>query len=45
MAKANDEESKTVLAFVDLLDKCLSLDPSKRITARDALVHPFIRGV
>ncbi|KAG8915823.1 U4/U6 small nuclear ribonucleoprotein prp4 [Tulasnella sp. 408] len=44
VAKANDEESRTILAFVDLLEKCLILDPSKRLTPRDALAHPFIRG-
>ncbi|OJT01986.1 Serine/threonine-protein kinase prp4 [Trametes pubescens] len=42
--KLKDEESKLLLAFVDLLDKCLALDPSKRITPKEALVHPFIRG-
>ena len=26
----------------DLLEKCLCLDPSKRITAKAALKHPFI---
>jgi serine/threonine protein kinase len=29
---------------VDLLDKCLTLDPSRRIQPREALNHPFIRG-
>lgn len=42
--KLKDEESKLLLSFVDLLDKCLALDPSKRISPREALVHPFIRG-
>ena len=42
--KLKDEESKLLLSFVDLLDKCLALDPSKRITPKEALVHPFIRG-
>ncbi|KAH9890455.1 kinase-like protein [Cubamyces lactineus] len=42
--KLKDEESKLLMSFVDLLDKCLALDPSKRITPKDALVHPFIRG-
>ncbi|KAI0628855.1 kinase-like protein [Trametes polyzona] len=42
--KLKDEESKLLLSFVDLLDKCLTLDPSKRITPKEALVHPFIRG-
>lgn len=43
-AKSNDDETKLLLSFVDLLDKCLSLDPAKRLTPRDALIHPFIRG-
>ncbi|CDO71940.1 hypothetical protein BN946_scf184940.g87 [Trametes cinnabarina] len=42
--KLKDEESKLLMSFVDLLDKCLALDPSKRITPKDALLHPFIRG-
>ncbi|TRM57165.1 kinase-like domain-containing protein [Schizophyllum amplum] len=42
--KMKDEESKTLVAFADLLDKCLTLDPSRRITPREALAHPFIRG-
>lgn len=42
--KLKDEESKLLMSFVDLLEKCLALDPSKRITPREALVHPFIRG-
>ncbi|KXS12166.1 kinase-like protein [Gonapodya prolifera JEL478] len=28
----------------DLLERCLELDPAKRITAKDALNHPFIRN-
>ncbi|KAI0074693.1 kinase-like protein [Panus rudis PR-1116 ss-1] len=43
-AKLKDDEAKTLAAFVDLLDKCLALDPAKRITPKEALVHPFIRG-
>ena len=42
--KLKDEENKLLLSFIDLLDKCLALDPSKRITPKEALVHPFIRG-
>jgi serine/threonine-protein kinase PRP4 len=30
--------------FVDLLDKCLMLDPARRMTPREALGHAFIRG-
>lgn len=32
-------------AFVDLLDKCLQLDPEKRIKPKDAIRHPFISGM
>ena len=42
--KLKDDENKLLMSFIDLLDKCLSLDPARRITAREALVHPFIRG-
>ncbi|KAF7353896.1 Serine/threonine protein kinase PRP4 [Mycena venus] len=43
-ARLSDEETNVLLHFVDLLDKCLSLDPARRITPREALAHPFIRG-
>ncbi|WVQ71125.1 hypothetical protein IAR50_000650 [Cryptococcus sp. DSM 104548] len=42
--KMKDGELKQLLNFVDLLDKCLNLDPAKRITPRDALLHPFMTG-
>lgn len=42
--KMTDDENKLILAFIDLLDKCLALDPGRRITPREALNHPFIRG-
>lgn len=42
--KMNDEESKMMTSFIDLLDKCLALDPARRLTPREALIHPFIRG-
>ncbi|KAJ3348373.1 U4/U6 small nuclear ribonucleoprotein prp4, partial [Kappamyces sp. JEL0680] len=28
--------------FIDLLDKCLDLNPDKRLTVKEALAHPFI---
>ena len=43
-AKMKDDEAKILTSFIDLLDKCLTLDPAKRLTPKDALVHPFIRG-
>ncbi|KAF8802996.1 kinase-like protein [Phlegmacium glaucopus] len=42
--KLNDEEMKLLASFTELLDRCLTLDPSRRITPREALAHPFIRG-
>lgn len=42
--KMKDDEIKQMTNFVDLLDKCLQLDPAKRITPRDALLHPFVAG-
>ena len=30
---------------IDLLGKFLAYDPSKRISARDALAHPYFNGV
>ncbi|KAL0145464.1 kinase-like domain-containing protein [Mucor lusitanicus] len=39
-----DEETRLVMAFIDLLDKCLALSPDKRMTPHEALVHPFITG-
>ncbi|KZT57553.1 kinase-like protein [Calocera cornea HHB12733] len=41
---AREEEIKIVTAFIDLLDKCIMLDPARRITPRDALLHPFFRA-
>lgn len=42
--KLQDEEVKGITSFIDLLDRCLALDPSRRITPKDALNHPFLRG-
>lgn len=36
------EELKELNLFVDLLDKCLQLNPERRITPHEALKHPFI---
>ena len=42
--KMKDDEMKLLLSFIDLLDKCLALDPARRLTPKEALIHPFIRG-
>ncbi|KAK6512381.1 U4/U6 small nuclear ribonucleoprotein prp4, variant 2 [Arthrobotrys musiformis] len=37
-----DVEIKELNLFIDLLDRCLQLNPEKRITPLEALKHPFI---
>ena len=41
-ARLSDSEAKELTLFVDLLDRCLSLNPEKRCTPLEALRHPFI---
>eukprot|EP00298_Acanthocystis_sp_HF-20_P029287 c8171_g1_i2.p1 GENE.c8171_g1_i2~~c8171_g1_i2.p1 ORF type:complete len:147 (-),score=61.03 c8171_g1_i2:151-591(-) len=41
-AEMDTQDKKRVLQFYDLLDKLLSVDPLKRISAAEALKHPFI---
>ncbi|OJJ51503.1 hypothetical protein ASPZODRAFT_57508 [Penicilliopsis zonata CBS 506.65] len=38
----SDGEAKELALFVDLLDRCLSLNPEKRCTPTEALKHPFL---
>jgi serine/threonine-protein kinase PRP4 len=38
----SDAEIKELELFRDLLDRCLALNPEKRITPAEALRHPFI---
>ncbi|CAB9528428.1 protein kinase PRP4 homolog [Seminavis robusta] len=40
-AKSAKDSRTLVLRFADLLQKCLSLDPSRRISLRNALQHEF----
>jgi serine/threonine-protein kinase PRP4 len=46
LAKANgkmaEAETRKLQQLRDLIEACLTLDPSKRITPEDALKHPFI---
>lgn len=37
-------DRKRVALLVDLMDKMFALDPDKRITVSQALVHPFIKA-
>jgi serine/threonine-protein kinase PRP4 len=41
----SEEEMKDLNLFIDLLDKCLTLNPEKRCTPTEALKHPFISRV
>ncbi|KAH8164670.1 hypothetical protein CIB48_g3564 [Xylaria polymorpha] len=36
-----DSESRDLNNFIDLLERCLALNPDKRITPLEALKHPF----
>ena len=36
-----DVEARKVLQLADFLEKCLMLDPSKRLNPSQALKHPF----
>ena len=40
-ARSPKDSRKLVLLFSDLLTKCLSMDPAKRISCKDALRHDF----
>jgi serine/threonine-protein kinase PRP4 len=42
-AKSANDSRTQVLQFVDLLQKCLALDPGRRIALKDALGHDFFR--
>jgi serine/threonine protein kinase len=39
--KAGADDIKLVNQLIDLLEKGLTLDPSKRLTVSEALKHPF----
>ncbi|KAJ3368637.1 U4/U6 small nuclear ribonucleoprotein prp4 [Allomyces arbusculus] len=43
-AAADPADAKLVAQFVDLLEKCLHLNPEKRMAPADALRHPFLTG-
>ncbi len=38
----SDGENKELHLFQDLLDRCLNVNPDKRITPSEALKHPFL---
>lgn len=44
-ARHTEAEYRKIVQLRDLLDRCLQLDPGKRITAQQALAHPFVSEV
>ena len=43
--KLMEDVAILLTSFVDLLEKALMLDPAKRLSARDALLHPFLTSL
>lgn len=43
-SKAGADDRNLVNKLSDLLEKCLILDPAKRIKVSDALKHPFLHS-
>ena len=43
LLSGQEGESRQVANLVDLLEKMMHLDPEKRISAKEALRHPFIK--
>ena len=41
---AKGDERKSVVQLCDLIEKCLALNPRKRISTEEALNHPFFGG-
>ena len=41
--KLTEKEYKKVVELKDLLERCLTLDPAKRIQPKDALSHSFLQ--
>jgi len=40
---STDADQESVLQLADLLDKALTVDPTKRLTPEGALDHPFVK--
>ncbi|TDH67619.1 hypothetical protein CCR75_006026 [Bremia lactucae] len=43
-AKSLMDDRKRILELSNLLSRMITLDPSKRISVKDALAHPFVKG-
>ena len=42
-SRVPDDQMRKINQLVDLLDKCLQLDPSKRLSVNQAIIHPFVQ--
>jgi serine/threonine-protein kinase PRP4 len=42
--KLDEAQKRKLYQFKDLLDKMLVIDPTKRITPKEALQHEFIKA-
>ncbi|KAK0719450.1 hypothetical protein B0H67DRAFT_152089 [Lasiosphaeris hirsuta] len=40
-SRMDDAETRELNHFIDLLERCLALNPDKRLTPSEALRHPF----
>lgn len=43
--RLSETDRKRALQLADLVNKCFALDPAKRITVEQALLHPFIKDL
>ncbi|KAK9453115.1 kinase-like domain-containing protein [Dipodascopsis uninucleata] len=43
-ASGKSEDKRTLASFIDLVEKCTTLIPEKRLTPSEALRHPFLKG-
>uniref|UniRef100_H2ZIC8 Protein kinase domain-containing protein n=1 Tax=Ciona savignyi TaxID=51511 RepID=H2ZIC8_CIOSA len=43
ISRMPEEQLRKLNQLVDMLDKALCLDPAKRLTVNQALIHPFVQ--
>ncbi|CAK8698520.1 unnamed protein product [Clavelina lepadiformis] len=43
VSRIPEDQLRKINQLIDLLDKCLSLDPAKRLSVSQALAHPFVQ--
>ena len=45
LRKAIEHDPKEDADFIDFLEKCLEIDPEKRLTPEQGLSHPWLKKV